>query len=403
VAIGEPQLATVDKLNEMREKHLPAVIHRRFGSKGRALDGFVQQPDFRCRISPTDALLLTRRVGGKEAVGISHRNPENLNIVTLYFQAQLRTDPNLRRIVSAELAKTHEEAAEGLFTDWDLVARTPQTPGVQSFTATVIENTLWCVLAINVNQAIQTRAWLTSPEGMPLVFDWKSRRDPNVHGTLSLSLSLARRVGADKEVRVVNGKAQNNCGRAAVIIRYVQAGDEFIPLHPALKVLAMQSADLPLPADKKAIARIPAEAVDYELDVEKVFDEFAEAPLEKIETVEVENQFDPMDPRRGNEPGDPASVALDHVEITISYGRDDDQDRQEFGSVRLSPKGSSGARLEIPFVQRGIGRRTVVVKGTAYYGPGGQSGDVSFQTSSDSLRVVLTQNLLLPTVPGKSK
>lgn len=402
VAIGQSALALAEKLNEMREKHLPPVIYRRFDALGRGVDTFVQQPDFRCRMGPTDALLITRQVSGRQVAGISYRNPEKLTEVTLFFQAQLRTDSRLRQFVRTELAKTQEEAAEGVFGDWDIVARTPQTPGVRSFSATVIENTLWCTLSLDVNQAIQARAWLTSPEGMPLIFDWNSRRDPKVRGTLSLSLSLARRMGADKEVRVVNGKLHNDCEMTDVVVRYVQAGDEYISLQPALKVRAKQSADIPLPNAKKVTARVPAEAVDYDLDIEKVFGEFAEAPREKIETVEVVNQFDLVDPRWGREPGDLPTATMDHVEVTISYGRDDDPERQEIGPVRLGTQGSTAARLENMFVQRGTGRRTVTVKGTAYYGPGGQTGEARFETSSTSLRVVLTQNLL-PKIPANSR
>jgi hypothetical protein len=107
-----------------------------------------------------------------------------------------------------------------------------------------------------------------------------------------------------------------------------------------------------------------------------------------------------VDSRWGKEPADLPIATMDHVEVTISYGRDDDTERQEFGPVRMSYINSGRDRLRIPFLQRGTGRRTVVVKGTAYYGPGGQSGEASFETSTTSSRVVLTQELL-PKVPKR--
>jgi hypothetical protein len=306
----------------------------------------------------------------------------------------LRVDPRVRQYVLGDLAKTGEELADGVFADWDVVPRTPQMNGILSFNSTLVGNSLWCSMSLDLNAAVEVRAALCTPEGLPITFDWTSRRNKQLQGTLPLALSLAKRMSPELEVESTTGKVTNRSPMSPLTIRYVQAGDSFVELTPAIVVPSGQSALLPLPDAKDRNVRIPPEAVEYVVDIAKMFAEFVEAPRQNLETVEIVNEFDLLDPRRGEHPADLTTATLDHVEVSVSYQREGDPGPQQSPPRCLSPRGSSDDHIRIPFLLRGDGKRTVTVKGTAYYGPGGDSGAASFVTSTSSLRVILNQSLL---------
>jgi hypothetical protein len=200
---------------------------------------------------------------------------------------------------------------------------------------------------------------LETESGIPVKLSYTCNDDPELKGTLTLPLSLARRIGSP--LTVSQGSVTNN-GRLAVTSEYYLVGDRAIGLSGEQVIEAGQTLKLP-PTNgidyTKDVVTIPAEGIVYiSRDLFSLSDFDISQSAGWKQTVTVENRLPAFDEN--------LKLPLDSVEATVFYSAGGAPEVPS-GPWELSPLNARGSSVTVPFIKPMAGSFTFRVEGTAYY------------------------------------
>lgn len=392
---GDTYRKALAALLELRRTAVPALWFDRIsiqqeGSVTRELLVFTDGQSLEPQLSPTGLLLRTNSIAGKATLGITTYDPQEVQRVTLHVDAEMSLDPWLASLGTRELVRRQAlpvgSDIPSPFGAWRLTPAPRQDRGVEKLEVTAFGSTLHIALTLRPGEAGLALQQLASRNGLPLKFDWESLRDPTITGSnLTLSLSLARLLAP--EIAVKDGLV-NNRGRWPVTLEYYRADGGYRPFKrgpQSIEPGKSETLDVAM-GDVPSRATVPAQAVYNNLDWSTALAEFTGSPTEVIERVIVTNELPAFDAQRGGR--------LERVRVSVAYTRG--TERQLAGPYDLSSAGSYAASVEVPFVRRGPGNRSIVLEGVAYY-ENGQQRLVAMPT--ERLGVSISEDNLPPVSP----
>jgi hypothetical protein len=330
----------------------------------RSIEVFAEGLSVKNGMAPTEALVIDSAVGGRQGLGLMEFDPRNPNEIVLTFTVQMTIDPWLRQRVNQKLEKEGEEL-EGVFGKWNLTPRKIDFEGVDGDKSkvTVVGDKLVCRLVLDsTNKGRLAFYQLSQGIGLPVSFDWVYKDDLNIRGKWEgVRLSFGRR--ERPELAVTGGKVSNHA-RVPVTIYYCRAGEQFVPIIPALRLEPQSEAALPLPTntDLQNLV-IPPEAVAYNVDPDSYRSDFYSVTGdESVEWVTITNLLAPYDEARQEN--------LRYVEVKLTYALGEGANAKEviLGPIKLAPKESVGSEVSLPFLRAKAGNVSFTLSGIAYYG-----------------------------------
>jgi hypothetical protein len=297
------------------------------------------------RCAPTHAVLVARSHRGMGYLG-QMRFDQKLGVIEIDLDAELAVDPWLHARVNESLARTGHRSS-GLFTDWTLSAKLPQTPGLRSVRVTdQKQGRLAVTLELELERASLPLWRLATAEGLPLGFRWEAGQDgAKVSGELEIPFSLARRV--DHPLTLEGGELRNTSDRV-VYADYVKVGDRFLfPRQPGGVVLLPKTSVTVASvfgasrADLDG-ASLPSTAVATE--TANPLDEFVQEQG-LTDQLRVRNLLPAVDEKRGR--------SLRFVEVYVVQVREVGGVEQEVraGPFKLAPYESDGDERSVSFLK----------------------------------------------------
>jgi hypothetical protein len=374
------------KIGQIRDKYIRTLLRRTInidlpGLVTQAIGVFYKGPSLDAELEPTEALLETQQVLGRDVIGwLTQDGDENLS---LSLTASLTIDPFLAS-KAAERIKALGEHAGAIFSDW-VFQPAALSPGVTDIKVSSTGNQVDLVFTIRRELASLVLFKLISEAGFPIQLNWTYTGDPNVKGRpLNVRLSLAK--VKDPGVRTSGNVIRNTGDRPVSIGYFLTAEHKFVFFSPT-KILG-PGESLAASDGGSGPIQVPVEAVVLQgLSLDHIEDSFyIPSDAEIVARLSVTNLVAAtVRPDYGG---------LERVQVQITFRITDSAGKvadYKGPSINLAPFGAQGSIVERSFIKPRAGKLDVLVTGTAFY----ENGQISLrQSRSPSLAVKITDDSL---------
>jgi hypothetical protein len=296
-----------------------------------------------------------------QSLGLLTKDPTSDSQLKLVLSLSLSVDALTAELASKKLAVSGEQL-DGIFDDWDLRAN-EMPPGVLSIQVSSFGSRLDLYFTIEQEMASLFVWRLSSDNGLPIKFDWTAKADPDVHGTLTLPISLQR---SEATTFAVSGNTVRNTGKRNLSIAYVKWGSsEFVPLQPELVVKPGEVTQIAAPVghESRPLTVPPSTATSEWPDHADISSMFSvPAANEIVQEIAISDRLTGYNPTLNEQ--------LRVLEVAIHYNVIDGSSRitkVDGGTIRLAPSGSQGDTAHLSFIKPTTGRVEVDVTGKAIY------------------------------------